>query len=53
MIGAQLDHAKRCDSIPNRVMADTQKGWDMERVNLLQKLKAAHGIKEDQEGGAA
>lgn len=52
MIGAQLDHAKRCDNIPNRAMADKQKGWDMERAALLQKLKAAHGIK-DQEGGAA
>jgi hypothetical protein len=27
-------------------MADKQKGWDMERVELLLKLKAAHNIKE-------
>ena len=39
MIKVQLDHAQRCDSIANRTMADKQKGWDMERVALLQKLK--------------
>jgi hypothetical protein len=39
MIQVQLDHAKRCDSIANRTMAEKQKGWDMERVALLQKLK--------------
>ena len=39
MIEVQLDHAKRCDSIANRTMAERQKGWDMERVALLQKLK--------------
>ena len=39
MIKVQLDHAKQCDSIANRTMADKQKGWDMERVALLQKLK--------------
>jgi hypothetical protein len=39
MIEVQLDHAKRCDSIANRTMAEKQKGWDMERVALLQKLK--------------
>jgi len=46
MIEVQLDHALRCDSIGNRAMADKQKAWDMERVELLRKLKAAHGIKE-------
>ena len=46
MIEVQLDHAKRCDAIHNRVMADKQHGWDMERVTLLQKLKAHHGITE-------
>ena len=46
MIEVQRDHAKRCDNIANRTMADKQQGWDMERVNLLLKLKAAHGIKE-------
>jgi hypothetical protein len=39
MIEVQLDHAARCDSIANRTMAEKQKGWDMERVALLQKLK--------------
>ena len=43
MIDAQLDHAKRCDLIPNRPMAEKQKGWDMERVTLLRKLKATMG----------
>jgi hypothetical protein len=40
MIQVQLDHAQRCDSIANRTMAEKQKGWDMERVALLQKIKA-------------
>jgi hypothetical protein len=44
MIEVQLRHAKQCDGIGNRTMAEKQKGWDMERVALLQKLKAAHGI---------
>ena len=47
MIEVQLDHAKRCDSIGNRPMAEKQKAWDMERVELLRKLKAAHGITGD------
>ena len=47
MIQVQLDHASRCDAIANRSMADKQKGWDMERVALLQKFKA-HGIKGGQ-----
>lgn len=46
MIKVQLLHAQDCDRIANRVMAEKQKGWDMERVELLRKLKAAHGIKE-------
>lgn len=48
MIAVQLDHAMRCDTIANRAMADKQKGWDMERVALLQKFKAAHRIKGGQ-----
>lgn len=48
MIEVQLDHALRCDSIGNRTMAEKQKAWDMERVELLRKLKAAHGIKGEQ-----
>ena len=39
MIKVQLDHAAQCDNIANRVMAEKQKGWDMERVELLRKLK--------------
>lgn len=46
LIEVQLDHALRCDSIGNRTMAEKQKAWDMERVELLRKLKAAHA-KED------
>ena len=49
MIQVQLDHASRCDAIANRSMADKQKGWDMERVALLQKIKD-HGIKGGQHG---
>lgn len=39
MIEVQLHHAEQCDRIANRTMADKQKGWDMERVELLRKLK--------------
>jgi hypothetical protein len=39
MIQVQLRHAEQCDGIANRTMAEKQKGWDMERVALLQKLK--------------
>lgn len=39
MIEVQLHHAKQCDRIGNRTMAEKQKGWDMERVALLQKLR--------------
>ena len=38
MIEVQLYHAARCDTINNRVMAVKQKGWDMERVELLRKI---------------
>jgi hypothetical protein len=40
MIEVQLHHAAQCDGIANRTMAEKQKGWDMERVALLQKIKA-------------
>jgi hypothetical protein len=40
MIEVQLHHAAQCDGIANRVMAEKQKGWDMERVTLLRKLRA-------------
>jgi len=39
MIEVQLNHATQCDRIGNRTMAEKQKGWDMERVELLRKLK--------------
>ena len=39
MIETQLRHADVCDHIANRVMAQKQKGWDMERVELLRKIK--------------
>lgn len=39
MIEVQLRHAAQCDAIANRPMAERQKGWDMERVALLRKIK--------------
>ena len=39
MIEVQLHHAKRTNIIHNRTMAERQKGWDMERVELLRKLR--------------
>lgn len=41
MIEVQLHHARQCDGIANRAMAEKQKGWDMERVALLRKMRAA------------
>jgi hypothetical protein len=41
MIEVQLHHAAQCDAIQNRKMAEKQKGWDMERVALLRKMRAA------------
>jgi hypothetical protein len=40
MIEVQLHHAAQCDGIANRPMAERQKGWDMERVALLHKIKS-------------
>jgi len=40
MIEVQLRHAAQCDAIANRPMAEKQKGWDMERVALLHKIKS-------------
>ena len=40
MIEVQLHHAAQCDAIANRAMAERQKGWDMERVALLRKIKS-------------
>ena len=39
MIETQLLHAERCDHIANSTMAQKQKAWDLERVELLRKLK--------------
>lgn len=41
MIAVQMHHAEQCDRIGNRTMAEKQKSWDMERVALLQKIRAA------------
>lgn len=43
MIEVQLNHAERCDRIANRHMAEQQKGWDMERVDLLRKVLRVMG----------
>ncbi|MFW6173002.1 MAG: hypothetical protein ACOC5T_04595 [Elusimicrobiota bacterium] len=40
MIEVQNNHAQRCDTIQNRKMAEKQKAWDLERVALLEKIKA-------------
>jgi hypothetical protein len=47
MIEVQLYHAMQCDRIANRTMAEKQKGWDMERVELLRKLKAEHSTEKN------
>lgn len=44
MIEVQLDHANRCDRVQNRVMAEKQKVWDMERVTLLRKVLAMNEV---------
>lgn len=38
MIAVQQNHADTCDRIANRKMADKQKGWDLERIALLNKI---------------
>lgn len=38
MIEVQLHHAQRCESMKTS-MAEKQKGWDLERVSLLEKIK--------------
>ena len=40
MVALQLGHAQRCDAISNRDMAEKQKGWDMERVELLRRIRS-------------
>jgi hypothetical protein len=51
MIDVQLHHAKQCQDIIDRpggnvVMATKQLGWDMERVELLRKIKQHFGVSE-------
>ena len=49
MIEVQLRHAEQCQAMIDRpggnaVMATKQLGWDMERVNLLRKIKQHFGV---------
>ena len=51
MIDVQLHHAKQCQDMIDRpggnvVMATKQLGWDMERVELLRKIKEHFGVEE-------
>ena len=51
MIDVQLHHAKQCQDMIDRpggnvVMATKQLGWDMERVELLRKIKQHFGVEE-------
>ena len=39
MIETQLLHAERCDHMANSTMAQKQKAWNLERVELLRMLK--------------
>ena len=50
MIEVQKAHAARCDGIANMIMAEKQKGWDLERVALLERIKAAARKPESAEG---
>jgi len=49
MIEVQLHHAAQCDGIANRPMAERQKGWDMKRVALLQKIKSISPRREPEQ----
>jgi hypothetical protein len=49
MIEVQLRHAAQCDGIANRTMAEKQKGWDMERVALLHKIKSISPRRETEQ----
>ena len=49
MIEVQLRHAEQCQTMIDRpggnsVMATKQLGWDMERVELLRKIKQHFGV---------
>lgn len=52
MIAVQLDHAQRCDAISNRAMAEKQKGWDMERVELLRRIRSFDTTAQAKKEGA-
>ena len=51
MIEVQTRHFETCDLIANRVMAEKQKGWDLERITLLNKFKSmndsVNGLTDD------
>jgi hypothetical protein len=49
MIEVQLRHAAQCDAIANRPMAERQKGWDMERVAVLRKIKSSPPRRETEQ----
>lgn len=51
MIDVQLRHAEQCQAMIDRPggnagMATKQLGWDMERVELLRKIKQHFGVEE-------
>lgn len=46
MIENYQSHANQCDGIANRRMAEKQKGWDMERVALLRKVREMADTKQ-------
>lgn len=43
MISVQERHAERCDRIGNRRMAEKQRGWNMERIALLNRILKVMG----------
>lgn len=43
MISVQERHAERCDTIANRRMAEKQRGWNLERVELLNRILKVMG----------
>ena len=46
MIKNEKNHAQWCDILSNRTMAEKQKALDLERVALLEKIKAAMEVKD-------
>ena len=45
MISVQEHHAARCDTIANRAMAEKQRGWNLERIELLNRILEVMGTK--------